>query len=513
MGVVVWGLLALAGVIMLLLLAVELIGPHPSDVTFGSLDLFIVGLCVFAIVNFWVQLRRFRGRGPGAGRVYSCRDCANEWFVADQTTASSSGTASATPASPLTAPQQPAAPIAVPPAASAQAPAQAQAVPVDVAPGIPRIMEALKDMPLPEQVRGWNQVISVEIKDRPDLRYAWVIDGDRWHVTEGQTMRSTVRLVATEGGLMGRLATGSGVEGYSLEFPFGSSSALMGPLKFTHLMDGMAAYLRTSHQPALQEWQSKKYRVGAMSQEQLVSALTSGDLQARKVAADALADQGWAPPPGRDAENYWAAKWDWTRARAAAESAVASIDGTSAQAAPSEVRLAVDYLVGQLSRKDVYTSGPVRQSLVQALAELGPPAVAEIHTHLGRVRGNRSTDLATAVNLICSRPGPVEPRIKLLAYGGGAIQYLAYRPGQKILMDSLVAAAPSVIEPLIASLHDENAGVRRGAAEVLGRIGDPRAIAPLGELANDPDSAVRKAAAQAQATEDAPRPATRSSRS
>jgi hypothetical protein len=499
MGVVVWGLLALAGVIMLLLLAVELIGPHPSDVTFGSLDLFIVGLCVFAIVNFWVQLRRFRGRGPGAGRVYSCRDCANEWFVADQTTASSSGTTNATPASPMAAPQPPAVRIAVPPAAPAQAPARPEAAPVDVAPGIPRIMEALKDMPLPEQVRGWNQVISVEIKDRPGLRYAWVIDGDRWHVTEGQTMRSTVRLVATEDGLMNRLATGSGVEGYSLEWPFGSSSTLTGPLKCLHLMDGMASFLRASHQPALREWQSKKYRVEAMSQEQLVSALMSADLQARKVAADALGDQGWAPPPGRDAENYWAAKLDWSRAWAAAESSAASVDGTSAQAAPSEVRRAVEYLVGQLSRKDVYTSAPVRQSLVQALVELGAPAVAEIYTHFPRVRGNRSTDLATAINLICSGPGPLEPRIKLLAYSGRAIQYLAFRPGQKSLMDALVAAGPSVIEPLIASLHDENAGVRRGAAEVLGRIGDPRAVALLGELANDPDSAVRKAAAQAQA--------------
>jgi hypothetical protein len=311
-------------------------------------------------------------------------------------------------------------------------------------------------------------------------------------------MRSTVRFITTEDGLMNRLATGSGVQGYSLEFPFGSSAALMGPLRVMHLLDGMAYYLRTSHQPVLQEWQSKKYGVEAMSQEQLVSALASSDLQARKVAADALGDQGWTPPPGKEAENYWAAKLDWNRARAAAEPAAASVDGTSPEAATSEVRLAVDYLIGQLNRKDVYTSGPARQSLVEALAELGPPAVAEIHRNLPLVRGNRSTDLAAAVNLICSRPGPVEPRIKLLAYGGGSIQYLAYRPGQKILMDSLVAEGPSVVEPLIAALHDENAGVRRGAAEVLGRIGDSRAMAPLGELANDPDSAVRKAATQAQ---------------
>lgn len=83
MGVVVWGLLALVGVLVPLLLAIELIGPHPSNVRFGFLDLFIVGCCVFAIVNFWVQLRRFRGRGPVAGHVYWCRDCANEWFVPD----------------------------------------------------------------------------------------------------------------------------------------------------------------------------------------------------------------------------------------------------------------------------------------------------------------------------------------------------------------------------------------------------------------------------------------------
>jgi len=363
-------------------------------------------------------------------------------------------------------------------------------------------MEALKGMPLPEQVRGWDQVISVEIKDRPELRYVWAIDGDRWHVTEGQTMRSTFSLVATEDGLMSRLATGSGVEGYSLEWPFGASGALTGPLKCTHLMDGMATYLRTFHQLALQEWQSKKYPVQAMSQEQLVSALQSRDLDARKVAADALADQGWTPPPGRDSEDYWAAKWEWSKARAAAEPAVASVDGTSAEATASEVRSAVEYLAGQLNRKDVSKSPAVRQSLVQALGALGPDAVAEIYTRLGAGKVGNATyaaDIVAAINLICSGPGPVEPRIKLLAYGGGGMKYLAFRPGQKALKDALVAAGPSVVEPLIASLHDENAGVRQGAAEVLGRIGDPRAVAPLGELVNDPDSAVRKAAAEAQA--------------
>src|SRR5450756_1556901 len=263
----------------------------------------LIGGCIFAIVNFLVQLRRFRGRGPDAGLLCWCRDCANEWFVAGQTAASSGGIASSTPATQWTAPQQPAAPIPVPPAAPAQAPAQATAVGSDVAPGIPRIMEALKSMPLPEKLRGWNQVISVEITDRPDLRYGWVIDGDRWHVTTGQTMRSAFRLLAKEEDLMNRLATGSGVDGYSVEWPFGSFGAATGTVKCLHLVDGMAAYLRVFHRPALQEWLlqrlRKKHGVDAMSKEQLVSALGSGDLETRKAAADALGDQGWAPPPGK----------------------------------------------------------------------------------------------------------------------------------------------------------------------------------------------------------------------
>ena len=315
-------------------------------------------------------------------------------------------------------------------------------------------------------------------------------------------MRSAFRLLAKEEDLMNRMATGSGVDGYSLESPFGSPGGAMGAVKCLHLVDGMAAYLRAFHRPALQEWLRKKRGVDAMSQEQLVSALGSGDLETRKAAADALGDQGWAPPPGQDAESYWAAKWDWSKARAAAaESAVASGAGVSAQAAPSEVRLAVEYLAGHLRRKDVHKSPAVLQSLVLALVELGPPAVAEIHSQLGQSSNKSCTGyLIEAINLICSAPGPVEPRIKLLAYGGGSLaHYHAFLPGQAALKSALVAAGPAVVDPLIASLHDENVNVRQGAAEVLGRIGDPRAAASLAELANDPDPAVRKAAAQAQA--------------
>jgi TIR domain/NACHT domain/HEAT repeats len=48
--------------------------------------------------------------------------------------------------------------------------------------------------------------------------------------------------------------------------------------------------------------------------------------------------------------------------------------------------------------------------------------------------------------------------------------------------DALVAIGPAAVEPLIAALEHDHPGIRGGAADVLGRIGDRRAIGPLREL-------------------------------
>jgi HEAT repeat protein len=51
--------------------------------------------------------------------------------------------------------------------------------------------------------------------------------------------------------------------------------------------------------------------------------------------------------------------------------------------------------------------------------------------------------------------------------------------------------------PLIDALHDEDANVRRGAAEGLGQIGDQQAIEPLKNRLNDESRYVSEAAAEA----------------
>jgi HEAT repeat protein len=50
---------------------------------------------------------------------------------------------------------------------------------------------------------------------------------------------------------------------------------------------------------------------------------------------------------------------------------------------------------------------------------------------------------------------------------------------------------------LIACLKDADDQVRIGAAEVLGKLGDPRALQPLGALGGDLFSGVRDAAEDA----------------
>ena len=50
------------------------------------------------------------------------------------------------------------------------------------------------------------------------------------------------------------------------------------------------------------------------------------------------------------------------------------------------------------------------------------------------------------------------------------------------------------VDPLICCLSDKEVTIRIGAAEVLAKLGDRRAIGPLNDLTHDPFSDVREAA-------------------
>jgi len=82
------------------------------------------------------------------------------------------------------------------------------------------------------------------------------------------------------------------------------------------------------------------------------------------------------------------------------------------------------------------------------------------------------------------------------------------------LADSAVSAEPAVtqttqdtavVNALIARLKDENAGVRKAAANSLGQLGDVRAVAPLIAVLADSDAEVRYTATDALANLEDPR--------
>ena len=260
MEMVVPGLLAFCGVIVLLMAVVLLVAPTP-DLQLGGWDFVLIGVSILVILNFVGRLPSYFGRGRNAGLLCWCKVCAHEWFVGGQPAAESSAVASTTTTDQRTAPAPAVAPGASLPMVE-PAPAAATAIPVSAPTlgdsGIGRLMEALKAMPLPEGLRGWDQVISVELEDRPGLWYRWVIDGDRWLVLEGETTRATLRVVTTEAGLVSCWTTGS-TAGFRLLGPNAVvTTQSPGTIhKFTTLMvRDMARYLRASAGPTLEEMYS-----------------------------------------------------------------------------------------------------------------------------------------------------------------------------------------------------------------------------------------------------------------
>ena len=72
------------------------------------------------------------------------------------------------------------------------------------------------------------------------------------------------------------------------------------------------------------------------------------------------------------------------------------------------------------------------------------------------------------------------------------------------LLTAIEKMGPAVVEPLIEALGDKEGTVRKYAASVLGRLGDPRAIEELGMTLYDLHNEVGKAAAEALAKFGAP---------
>jgi alkyl hydroperoxide reductase subunit AhpF len=100
-----------------------------------------------------------------------------------------------------------------------------------------------------------------------------------------------------------------------------------------------------------------------------------------------------------------------------------------------------------------------------------------------------------AAALLCERNSPAA----LLPLYESPV--FAQRMGALVVMEEALSRNPRILDPIVDHLisltSHEDAGLRGDTAELLGNIGDPRAIPALERLQNDPDGDVREAAAEA----------------
>jgi len=222
-------------------------------------------------------------------------------------------------------------------------------------------------------------------------------------------------------------------------------------------------------------------RIGdARAVEPLINALKDGVVDVREAAAQALDALKWKPDKGEAGIAYWIQKGK--------------------------------------NDKDRTT----RQSAINALGQIGEPAVRPLIAELESGSWTRSSNAAAALGLI-GDPRAVEPLIATLAVHGksnsvvhnAAVEALG-QIGDARAVEPLIAAlrdetskvhetvikalgkigAPAV-DPLIAVLKDGSPIVRAAAAKGLGQTGDPRAVEPLNAALSDNDWYPRQKAAEA----------------
>jgi HEAT repeat protein len=142
---------------------------------------------------------------------------------------------------------------------------------------------------------------------------------------------------------------------------------------------------------------------------------------------------------------------------------------------------------------------PVRDRVVQALEHIGANSdkniaalVAGLKDGDTNVRKGTITALTDLQNGIGPKPGVVKAIIALMQKEGGA-----RGPGGDVLGSPKFTqngANQESVPALIAMLKDKDEGVRSGAADALGKIGDARAVPVLKEAMHNDTAQVRRVA-------------------
>jgi HEAT repeat protein len=251
----------------------------------------------------------------------------------------------------------------------------------------------------------------------------------------------------------------------------------------------------------------------------------------RTAAIASLAKLNWKPGPDESGAYYWIIQRQWDRCveigPAAVDPLIAAlkdpelVGNNEPQARRAAIRAlgliggpAVKALIAALR----YESEEVTKAAVEALGQIGSPAVKPLIAALsdeyynvcmaaealGRIGDTRAVEplIATLQNQgwymirraaaeSLGRIGDaraVEPLIPSLTD-----EYFKVRAAAA---ESLIKIGPPAVEPLIAKLQAQHEWrMRKASIEVLGRIGDGRAVEPLIAALADEDKDVRQTVA------------------
>lgn len=109
------------------------------------------------------------------------------------------------------------------------------------------IMEALKEMPLPEKIYGWNQIVLMVFKkkDGQKITYEWIFNNNLWKIVEGQPQQPTLICEDYEENFIQRILDKNYSITAGVMTPSGLSAAFRDTIKFGTLYNGFAlSYLR-----------------------------------------------------------------------------------------------------------------------------------------------------------------------------------------------------------------------------------------------------------------------------
>ena len=199
--------------------------------------------------------------------------------------------------------------------------------------------------------------------------------------------------------------------------------------------------------------------------EPLMSSLKDAEKSVRRAAAAALEQLGWAPQDDAQRGLWLVSRGDWS----------AAVELGSAAVEPLMVAL------GQ--EGDPF----VRRSAAQALGEIGDARATESLV-AALIDWEVREAAAQALKTMGWQPSDDAQRARRLVI---ELEDASYESGAGLARE-LVMIGPPAVEALVAALQSGNREVRKTIAEVLGAIGDPRAITPLMLLAADPERAIRE---------------------